>query len=53
MFSGGLSRRLLLGPNGSLVIEAYTGNEVITLKITSTLGEPTLEIVLKKLLLMS
>jgi hypothetical protein len=26
-----------LGPNGSLVIEAYTGNEVITLKITSTL----------------
>jgi hypothetical protein len=26
-----------LGANGSLVIEAYTGNEVITLKITSTL----------------
>jgi hypothetical protein len=45
---------MLLCPNGSLVIEAYYGNEVITLKITSTLlGTYTLGIVLKKLLLMS
>jgi hypothetical protein len=53
MFSGGLSRRLLLGPNGSLVIEAYTGNEVITLKITSTLGEPTLGNSTEEIALMS